>query len=76
MRPPRSLSVFCLLVEICSGVGAHLVGLNCLNTCESPPSIPPHVVNHHVVNMNGRKQLGQGENILVVGQPKSGTKFW
>lgn len=36
-------------------------------------SIPPHVINHHVVNMNGRKQLGQGEKILVVGLPKSGT---
>jgi Sulfotransferase domain len=36
-------------------------------------SIPPHVVNHYVVNMNGRAHLGRGEKIIVVGQPKSGT---
>lgn len=36
-------------------------------------SLPPHVVNHHIVNMNGRQQLGQGEKIILVGMPKSGT---
>jgi Sulfotransferase domain len=36
-------------------------------------SIPPDVVNHHVVNLNGRLRLGQGEKIIVVGMPKSGT---
>jgi hypothetical protein len=36
-------------------------------------TLPPHVVNHYIVNMNGRKLLGQGEKIILVGMPKSGT---
>jgi Sulfotransferase domain len=36
-------------------------------------TLPPHVINHHIVNMNGRNRLGRGEKIILVGMPKSGT---
>jgi hypothetical protein len=85
MRPLFSFSVGALvgaiitsgfqLLSIASSTTSNLTPIvkETANRSMTTTTLPVHVVNSNVVNMNGRQHLGQGEKILVVGLPKAGT---